>query len=46
MMQHLEAMEHEHRFGAFERARFTGEPVRRCLEPFCKVVSLDGDDEE
>jgi hypothetical protein len=36
--------EHEHRFGPFERSRFAGTVHRKCLEPGCKVISLDDDE--
>jgi hypothetical protein len=38
--------DHVHRFGAFGVARFTGNPRRECLEPGCRVVSLDNYEDE
>lgn len=35
--------DHEHEFGPFRAARFGGGPVRDCIVPFCRVISLDGD---
>lgn len=39
-------MQHEHEWGEIERARFTGEPHRKCEVEDCRMVSLDLDDEE
>jgi len=38
--------EHEHRFGPFETSRFAGTLHRKCQEPGCKEITLDGDDDE
>lgn len=37
--------EHDHEWGAIDRAPYTGTPHRKCIEPFCRVVSIDLDDE-
>lgn len=38
--------DHVCRFGPFRSARWGGGPVRDCLEPFCRVISLDSDDDQ
>lgn len=38
---------HAHVFGPFERSRLAGTLHRQCtVDPACRVVSLDGDDDE
>jgi DnaJ-class molecular chaperone len=39
-------VKHEHKFGPFEESRFAGTLHRKCVVPGCKVISLDGDEEE
>jgi len=32
---------HAHRWGPIERARFTGNPHRKCTVPGCREITLD-----
>jgi len=34
-----------HKWGPFERARFTGNSHRKCQVAGCRAITLDGDDE-
>lgn len=44
--QAINTLAHVHKFGTFEHSRITGTAIRRCFDPGCRIVSLDGDEDD